>query len=245
MKDRTYLLLAALLVGAGLAIGGWFIGDGFVQSRIGDRYVTVKGISERTVKANLALWPMRFVATGNDLTKVQAKISADAQKVITFLTDQGVPRKEIELQSLEVTDLLAQAYRSPGPVESRFIVAQTLMVRSNDVDRIAQASQKISELVDAGVVLSNQGGPGGGGPYYLFTGLTQLKPAMIGEATHNARMAAEQFAKDSGAVLGGIRRANQGLFQILARDNAPQMVQQKQIEKTVRVVSTLQYYLAK
>ncbi|GAG28678.1 unnamed protein product, partial [marine sediment metagenome] len=51
------------------------------------------------------------------------------------------------------------------------------------------------------------------------------------------------FAKDSGSVIGKIRKANQGVFVILARDRAPGIQEAGQLNKTVRVVSTLEYYL--
>lgn len=232
-------LLAALVLAAGLVGTGWLVGDG-VSRRGADRWVTVKGISEREVRADLALWPLRFVATGDDLPRVQQQSRTDADAVRRFLTGAGLPAEAIEVQGVEVTDVLANAYRS-GPIESRFIVAQTLMVRSTDVDRVAAVSQRVGELVDAGVVLSSEGG--GGGPYYLFTQLNDVKPAMIAEATKRAREGAEQFAADSGSRVGGIRRANQGLFQILARDDVPGTSEPRQIAKTVRVVSTVDYLL--
>jgi hypothetical protein len=232
--------LAALVLAAGIAAAGWLVGEGFRESRLAERYVTVKGTSEQTVKADLALWPIRFVATGNDLAQAQAKLVKDAALIRQLLSSAGITDENIELQRLDVTDLLAQAYRS-GPVDSRFIVAQTLMARSTNVDQIAAAGQRLGELVDAGVVLSNEFGPSG--PVYLFTKLNDIKPQMIADATRAARQAAEQFASDSGAKIGGIRRANQGLFEILPRDRAPQLTEETQIEKTVRVVSTVEYLL--
>jgi hypothetical protein len=171
---------------------------------------------------------------------VQAKLARDAEAIKALLSSAGLTEDDIELQRLEVTDLLAQAYRS-GPVDSRFIIAQTLMARSTNVDQIATAGQRLGELVDAGVVLSNE--YGASGPFYLFTRLSDIKPEMIAEATRNAREAAQQFANDSGAKIGGIRRANQGLFEILPRDRAPQISEENQVEKTVRVVSTVEYLL--
>lgn len=232
-------IVAGLILALGIAVAGWFVGEGFRIGRRSDRLVSVKGISEREVKADLVLWPLRFVATGEELSAVQTKSRADADAVRRFLTGAGVPADAIEVQGIEVTDVLANAYRS-GPTESRFIVAQTLMVRSTDVDRIASVSQRLGELVDAGVVLSSEGG---GGPYYLFTKLNDIKPAMIAEATKRAREGAEQFAADSGSHVGGIHRANQGLFQILARDDTPGTTEQRQVNKTVRVVSTVDYLL--
>ncbi|MBK8210212.1 MAG: SIMPL domain-containing protein [Rhodospirillales bacterium] len=233
---------SAALLALGVAVGGWFIGRGFVDARAGDRFVTVKGVAEQPVRADLALWPMRFVTTSNQLAKAQEQIAADTQKVLAFLVANALPREAVEVDSLQVTDLLAQTYRS-GPIESRFIIAQTLMVRTADVDKVALASQKIGDLVAAGIVLGSEGQPSSG-PVYLFTRLNDVKPSMIAAATKSAREGAEQFAKDSGSRVTGIRRASQGLFQILPRDETPGMTEEKQIAKTVRVVSTIDYALA-
>lgn len=235
-------VLAAALLAAGMVIAAWLVADGLREVRTGDRTVAVKGLAEREVKADLALWPMRFVATANALDEAQAKIAADAQTIAAFLAEAGIGAEQIAVQSLEVTDLLAQAYRS-GPVESRFIVAQTLMVRSPEVDRIAAASQRVGDLVARGVILSGEGPAAG--PAYVFTGLNTIKPEMIAEATRSARAAAEQFAGDSASQLGSIRSASQGLFQILPRDAAPGEVESRQINKTVRVVSTVEYALVR
>jgi hypothetical protein len=229
----------ALVLAVGAASAGWFVGEGFRLGRQEERWVSVKGIAEREAKADLVLWPLRFVTTGDELSAVQAKSRTDADAVRRFLTGAGVSAEAIEVQGIEVTDVLANAYRS-GPADTRFIVAQTLMVRSTDVDRLAAVSQRVGELVDAGVVLSSEGG---GGPYYLFTKLNDVKPAMIAEATKRAREGAEQFAADSGSLVGGIRRASQGLFQILARDDTPGVAEQRQVAKTVRVVTTIDYLL--
>jgi len=102
--------------------------------------------------------------------------------------------------------------------------------------------ENVAELLSAGVALQS-GGPYQGGPTYLFTRLNDLKPEMIAEATARAREAAAQFAVDSGAALGGIRRANQGLFQILGRDDVTSLREEQQIHKVVRVVSTIEYFL--
>lgn len=236
------MLPGAALVAAAIGVAGWLIGDGIIGARTGDRFVTVKGLSERDATADLAIWPLRFVATSNDLPQAQDKILGDTETISKFLADAGIKPSEIELQNLEVTDLHAQAYRS-GPVESRFIVAQTLMVRSTAVDIIAKASQRIGDLVKAGVVLGGQN-QGMQGPYYLFTGLNLIKPDMIAEATQSAREAAEQFAADSRSKISGIRRAHQGLFQILPRDKAPGIQESAQINKTIRVVTTIEYRLA-
>jgi len=235
------LVWSACVIALGLAVAGWFVGHGFLEGRMSDRFVTVKGVSERDVMADIALWPIRFVSTDNDLGRAQARIDEGKNAVLAFLRKHGIQESQVEVQALEVNDILANPYRS-GPTDSRFIITQTLIVRSGAPELIRTASQKVNELVEAGVVLSSSGGPAGG-PTYLFTRLNDLKPAMIAEATANARAAAEQFASDSGSRLGRIRRANQGVFVILARDRAQGIMAESQLNKTVRVVSTIEYYL--
>lgn len=241
MKNGAAGSWGLLALAVGVLLAGWFVGSGFRQGRESDRYVTVKGVSERDVKADLALWPLSFVATDNDLGAAQAQVGAGHDQVVSFLQRQGIDPRQAEVRQLEVTDLLANPYRS-GPVESRYIIAETLMVRSENPQTVASAAQNIGELVKQGVVLSSQGGRESV-PTFLFTRLNDHKPEMIAEATAEARKAAEQFAKDSGSALGGIRRASQGVFEILPRDRAPGIMEGSQIDKTLRVVSTVEYDL--
>ena len=61
-------LVPAIILALGVALGGAAAGSGVARSRLGDRYVTVKGISEREARADLAIWPLHLVAaaqTGN------------------------------------------------------------------------------------------------------------------------------------------------------------------------------------
>src|SRR6056297_2215251 len=233
-------LLASLILGISAIISAALIGDGLTDLRTGDRYVTVKGVAEREVNADLALWPIRFVATGASLSQAQDKARSSRDAIMAFLKLQAIDQDAVELQRLDVTDTRANPYQANNG-EQKFIISQTLMVRSTDIDRIRQAAQGVSELVDSGVVLSSDYGPSG--PTYLFNGLNNIKPEMIAEATASAREAADQFAQDAKAELGGLRRANQGVFQILARDQAPGIMEGQQPVKTVRVVSTVEYYL--
>ena len=236
---------SALLVAIGLSLGGWFVGHGFMRGRMADRFVAVKGVSEREVEANVALWPIRFISTADQLPSAQAEIARSVTQVYAFLARHGIDTATVELQGLEVTDALANTFRD-GPVASRYVITQTAMVRSDSPALVLSASQKVGELVEAGVVLSSQSGYGGYGanvPTFLFTRLNDLKPEMIAEATANARTAAEQFASDSRSGLGGIRRANQGVFVILPRDQARGAMEDSQLFKVVRVVSTVEYFL--
>jgi hypothetical protein len=232
----------AVALALGVAVAGVFIGHGFASGRAADRYVEVKGLAEREVTADLALWPLRYVSTGDDLAATQAQITRNTRQVYAFLAKNRIDTASVQLQALEVSDAFANRFPGErgGP---RYVIQQTVMVRSRAPEVVMAASQRVSDLVAAGVVLSSTGEYGIGGPTFVFTGLNQLKPSMVKESTANARAAAEQFAADSRSELGGIRQANQGVFVILPRDQAPGVNEGAQLQKVVRVVSTVQYFL--
>lgn len=243
MTDNgSRLLLPAALLAAGLAIAGALAGQGFVKARTADRVVTVKGIAEREAQADVAIWPLRVTSADEDLGRAQSGLQRSLKEIDAFLTRYGLDPKSVTLQSFSVSDAETNQYGG-GRAGSRFVISQVLVVRSGEPDKVRVAAEKVGELVSAGVVLSSGGEYGASGPTYVFTGLNELKPAMIADATARAREAAEQFARDSGSQLGRIRRANQGVFEILPRDQAPGMTEGSQVAKTVRVVATIEYSL--
>lgn len=241
---RSRDLARPTIVAVGLIIGGLLIGGGFAKSRQ-DRFVTVKGISEREVSADLAIWPLRIVAADNDLTRANATVQTSLTRIKEFLSSNQIDVSQLQLQDFSVTDAQTNQYSGSNSGGARYVIKQTVVVRSTRPELVRAASQRVSELVSNGVVLSSGGEYGNGGPTFVFTGLNKLKPQMIGEATARARESAEQFAKDSHSSIGGIRRASQGVFEILPRDQAEGITEASQITKTVRVVTTIDYALSR
>jgi len=227
--------VAAGILAVGVTAGGAFIGRGIENARIGDRNVSVRGLSERVVKSDLAVLPLRFAAAGDDLALVQADVDRDLAAVRRFLAQQGYAPAEIDLGRLQVTDQFAREYQQQN-VGARYQVAQTVIVRTNNVDRVQATTRGLDALLRQGVVLQDYTGPS-----YLFTKLNDVRAKMIGEATASARTGAQQFARDSGAALGGIRSATQGSFEILGRDEIGD--ESSQVFKRVRVVTTVNYRL--
>ena len=239
--DRT--VLGAGVLAVGLVLTGLLLGGGLAKVRQADRFVTVKGVSEREARADLAIWPLGIVAADDDLGRAHASLLRSVREIKSFLARNQIDTTDLTLQQFVVSDAFTNQYGGRGQVTTRFVIRQAVVVRSTQPDRVAAASQRVGELVSAGVILSSGGEYGPGGPTYVFTKLNDLKPPMIAEATARAREAAEQFARDARSDLGGIRRANQGIFEILPRDQAPGIFEGNQILKTVRVVSTIEYLL--
>jgi uncharacterized protein len=236
-----------LLLALGLIVGGWVLGGQIKATRLSDRYVTVKGLVERKVKSDLAIWPLSYKEAGDDLSLVYAKAESDKKAILQFLADQGIQSSEIELGVIRVVDTQANEYGGASRAARRYIVEQPVTVRTSRVDQVVAAAQQTMQLLQKGIVLSTNPGQG---LNYQFTGLNSIKPDMITEATRNARTAADRFAADSGSKVGSIRQANQGVFSILAADQSGDggdgggnFNGESSVMKTVRVVTSVQYYL--
>jgi hypothetical protein len=106
--ERT--ILSTIILALGIALGGLFIGHGFASGRATDRYVEVKGLAEQEVTADLALWPLRYVSTGDDLTATQAQIVRNTRQVYAFLSRNGIDTSSVQLQALEVSDAFANRF---------------------------------------------------------------------------------------------------------------------------------------
>jgi hypothetical protein len=236
-------VVAAGILALGVAAAGWFAGRGFYEARASDRFVTVKGVAERAVEADIAVWPLTIVVSDNDLATAHDQLARNVRATKQFLSDNGISPSQVSSQGLSVIDTQSNRYGSSAP-SNRYTINQTLVVRSEDPNTVLAASAQVAELVAAGVVLQSGGPYQTAGPSFIFTRLNELKPDMIAEATARAREAAAKFAQDSGATVGDIRRANQGVFQILARDKIASIDEQHQLHKVVRVVSTIEYFLA-
>lgn len=247
-SNRGELVVLGVLVAAGLIIGGWALGSQIKATRLADRYVTVKGLVERNVKSDLAIWSLSYKEAGDDLAAVYAKSEADKNTILQFLQQQGIRDDEIVTGLVRVVDTQANEYGGMNRAPKRYIVEQEITVRTARVDQVAAAAQKSMQLVQKGIVLSSSPGQG---LVYKFTGLNKIKPDMITEATKNARAAADRFAQDSGSQVGSIRQANQGTFSISPADQAGDVGEgggyggEGSIMKAVRVVTTVQYYLEK
>jgi hypothetical protein len=224
----------AVLLTIGLIAMGAEIRQGINNFVEKDRVVTVKGLAEMEVPANKVTWPLMYKEVGNDLATLYNKISDTNSAIVNFLKKKGITENEISINAPEIIDMQAERYNS-NPVPYRYNVTTVITVTSSKVDLVRNLISEHGELLKQGIAIT-------GGDYrynitYDYTGLNDVKPQMIEEATKNAREAAQKFAKDSDSELGKIKRASQGQFSINDRDaNTPYI-------KRIRVVTTIDYSL--
>jgi hypothetical protein len=214
LQDSRAVLLGAVAIFAiGLTTSGYALGDGLRRSKMAEhRSVTVRGVSERDVTADLATWSVTFSHRGPELGSVQQSVDEQARAVRAFFQRAGF--KPVEVTDADVSLGHEQPTDNKGnPVGPRLVtVSRSIQLRTTDVMRARDAYTRQAELLRDGVEMSSSG------VNFTFTKLNDLKPQMIAEATQNARRSADQFAHDSGTSVGRIKTASQGYFSIGARD---------------------------
>ncbi len=228
-------ILPAVIVALGLTAIGIGINKGLKSVTDNRRTVSVRGLSEREVKADKVTWPIVFKLVGNDLQDLYTQINQTDDQIVKFLTDNGIASADISINAPDVVDQQANRYISNERIPYRYNITSVIVVTSSDVDKVNELIKRQVELFKYGIAISTD-------EYsyqtqYEFTGLNDIKPEMIADATNKARQAAIKFAEDSQSKLGKIATASQGQFSITDRDQYTPYI------KSVRVVTTIDYFL--
>lgn len=234
MAQNNKSVIAAIIIAIGLFLLGNRIASGLENALGDERTVSVRGLSERIVPADMVVWPLVYKEVGNDLEALASQVNNKNKIIIDYLKTKGISDDEISVSPPEIIDLQAERYVNQS-IPYRYNLRTIITVSSKQVNLVRNLINEQGELLDKGIAIVS-------GEYdaqidYQFTGLNELKPDMIAEATRNARQAAEQFATDSDSKLGKIKTASQGQFSITSRDQYTPYL------KNVRVVTSVVYYL--
>ena len=231
-------IIASLILALGIALAGWMVSNTLYKARMADNKVTVKGLAEKELLSDLAIWSLNYTVTGGELKAVQQQAARNREIIAAFLSNAGFLKGDILVSGDNVRDLMSDAYnQSRVSASARYVVDGSVTVRTKDVHRVDQTVAKTGEIVGQGVVLTNTSNP-----VYKFTALNDIKPEMLRDATKNAREAAQQFANDSETDVQGIASAQQGYFTIGGADGF-EYQGDNSLFKKVRVVTTVTFYL--
>jgi len=188
-------------------------------------FVEVKGLSERIVKADVAIWTLNFDVKSNDVDSLYADIEKDTKTIQSFLKTKGFEDSEINVAPVNIYQ---DTYKD---ALFRYNSSSQLSVYTKKVDLVKSASKDTLSLVKQGVTLNQNS------IVFQFSDINSIKPSMLSEAIKNAKDSAAQFAKESGSRLGAVSRGNQGVFDITDKDpGSPEF-------KKIRVVSSLRFLI--
>jgi hypothetical protein len=236
-ENQGGLFFLGLFVAVGLALGGYFIGQTLYNAKVALNTAEAKGLAERRVNADRANWKIVFKLTGasrSDVPNLYQQAEQQQQTIIKLLKDNGFDDSEIQPG---VLDYHYREYRDDKQqlVDQTHMLIGDIDVETEKVELVSKVRANVNKLIAQGIDIENQV------PAYRFTKLNEIKPDMLREATKNARIAANEFAENAGVSVGGIRSARQGNF--FVRDAGEEYGDTAKIEKDVRVVTTITFYL--
>ncbi|ELR67922.1 putative periplasmic protein [Photobacterium marinum] len=236
-NNQKGLFFLGIFLAIGLSIAGYFISQTIYNSKVALNTAEAKGLAERRVRADTANWDLVFSVSGKakaELPDLYAEAEKRQKIIIEMLKEKGFEENEIEIG---VIDYYPEEYRDENQnlVDQKHNLVGSITVNTHKVDLVAKVRADVNTLIARGIDIENRA------PVYLFTKLNDIKPDMLREATKNARLAANEFAQNAGVTVGGIRSARQGSFYI--KDAGNSYGDTEKIEKDVRVVTTITFYL--
>jgi|GEM_PF-2100476 hypothetical protein len=241
-----------LIFSASIAIFGYFISNGLIHFNSAHvKSVNVKGIGEKTIKANQVFWTIAFESEGKTFDEARAKFHKDTEALSLFMKNQNFSTEDFSFSppvpSIKTESRYDSKHDKSVVISSTHVITSKLILQSNNVDKVATAAKQTTTLLDKGLKMVNENhhnyGTREANPRYILTAFDQYRPALLAEAVQSARNMASKLAQDAGAKVGSIINADQGKFSI-SNPMSSTDSEEASIMKKVRVVSHLTYELS-
>ena len=234
------LFLLGVSLAAGLVVSTVVAANAVRSVKLANQTITVKGFAEKRIRSDWATWTGTFNARANTLAEAYARLEQDRDKVLVRLEAAGVPMDNVLLSAVGTSTLYVLNEKGSQTHEIEgYVLAQSASVGSSDVDLVSRISKESTSLIRDGVEFRSNA------PEYYYTELDGLKVEMLGLAAEDARERAEQLAAKSGARVGFLRSASQGVFQITSAHSTQTsgygVYDTRTIVKAIKSVVTVEY----
>lgn len=239
------IILFGILLAIGLILGAFILGVQTKNIGSGRSSVSVKGLAEKPVKADLAEWQVTATATGATFTEALSALRQEKIELDKFLEKQGFQKEARREGSENVEPRIVQKELNERTisVQEGFTARQSVVIVSKALDAIDSANKAALDFKASGHEIDFYS------PSYLVSNLEEIKMSLISTATENAKKRAGEFIKHSDAELGSMRSAFQGAFYILPNtadanmDDYGGTYDKSTIDKIARVVVTVEFNL--
>lgn len=210
-----YRLWASLAISAAVVIAAFILASAWRTGRPTSQVIAVTGLAQRDFVSDLIVWRASYSRQGATVAEAYALLRSDADQVRKFLVQRGIPDGEIVISAVAISPVYRDV-QNGNRVETVFEgyrLEQNVSVESKRVDTVEQLSREISQLIDAGIILNSQK------PQYYYTRLAELKLDLLAKASKDGTERAEKIAENASGRLGGLLRADMGIFQITGQNS--------------------------
>lgn len=213
-ENKTSLTTLAIILSLGFIIGALIIGSTWRKVAKSNVTITVTGSASKEIRSDLAVWRGNFSNESASLTEAYSRLQSSNTKVKNYLVSKGFPEDKIIFSSINTNTLYERD--KEGQETNRitgYKLSQDVSIESNDVDKIDRLSREATELIFQGIEINSYP------PEFFYTKLSDLKVEMIGLASKDAKIRAEQIASSTGDKVGDVRSSKMGVLQINAKNS--------------------------
>lgn len=207
-----------LLIATAVVLSALLFSQAFLNRNKSADTISVTGLGSKDFISDLIVWKGSFRQKNLDLKEAYAQLDRDREKIRGYLVGKGVDAKNIVFSAIDINREFDEQYDGNGNrISSTFTgyrLNQEVQVESREVDKVELISREVSELINSGIEFYSQA------PEYYYTKLAELKIEMIATATRDARIRAEKIAEQAGSDLGELKKADMGVFQIVAQNSS-------------------------
>jgi uncharacterized protein len=239
------IIILGLLLAVGMSSAAFILGVQARKATSGQQTITVKGLAEKPIKADMAEWIVTVSVNAPTFAQALDKMRKERPALNTFLIGHGLDKVNWQEGNESVMPHYDEVPLPNGSgfrqVQNGFDASQNIVITTKDLVKVVAANKDFLRLQAEGRPFSNSQ------PSYLVSGLEDVKMSLIAAATENARKRGKEFVKQDGVKVGVMRSASQGAFYILASgSNADTndyggVYDKTTIDKLARVVVTIVY----
>lgn len=206
---RSSQVAAATVLGLALIIGTGIAAFSFYRVKSLSDVISVTGSAQKVITSDVVKWHANFSRTtdAENLKTGNEQMVADLKAVRGFLKSNGISDDQITITPLSMFPTYDNNPGGSGRING-YSLSQNIDIEANDIDKVVAAAQKSGDLINQGVVFSNNG------LEYYYSKLNDIKVGMLAEATKNAKERALAIAENTGVNLGTMRSASMGVLQI-------------------------------
>ena len=213
-EKKTNLVYLGLILAVGFIIGAMIIGGTWRKVSRGNVTITVTGSASKEIRSDMAIWSIDYIADAPTLTEAYAKLQANTNKVKAYLISKGLSADKLKFSSIGTTTIYVHNDKGIQTEQvAKYKLSQDVSIESSEVDKIDQLSREATELINQGVEVNSHS------PQFLYTKLSELKVEMIGLASKDAKVRAEQIASSTNNKIGEVRSSKMGVIQINSKNS--------------------------
>lgn len=205
------LFLGLTAIGVAVVLTAYVISGTIKDVRHTRDTLSVTGSARVPIDANLVRWYVAVAPRAATPALAAAELRRQIRVVQAFLRDAGIPAEAIAREVVETRTQVIPLTKKRR--RTLYVVAQTLEVKTTQIDVVEQAATQLASLIERRIAVS-------AGPLqYVSTELTKAKLSALERATAEARRRAEILVHGLGGKLGRMRSSSQGVYQVTPRDS--------------------------